>query len=186
MTVAQILIAGVGNIFLGDDAFGVEVAQRLSRLALPDGVRAIDFGIRGLDLAYALLHPYTAVILVDATSRGHAPGTLYLVEPTSDRALAPPESASRVDPHSLDPVKVLGMAAAMGGPSQHLLLVGCEIAPPVDSDDIQDGLSEPVRAAVDEAVPFILSLVARILRGDRIGAGMHMIVGGKETGTCRT
>src|SRR5947209_3209759 len=73
--------AGVGNIFLGDDAFGVEVAQRLARRPLPAGVRVVDFGIRGLDLTYALLDPYDAVVLVDAAPRGNAPGTLYVLEP---------------------------------------------------------------------------------------------------------
>src|SRR5438128_1754175 len=86
-----VLVAGVGNIFLGDDAFGVEVAQRLARRPLPAGVRVVDFGIRGLDLAYALLDPYEAVILVDAMPRGEQPGTLYVLEPDLGPDSAPAE-----------------------------------------------------------------------------------------------
>ena len=78
---AKILIACVGNIFLGDDGFGVEVALSLSKRQLPESVSVKDFGIRGFDLAYALLDPWDLVILVDALSRGEAAGTLYVMEP---------------------------------------------------------------------------------------------------------
>src|SRR5947209_2000127 len=92
----QILVAGVGNIFLGDDAFGVEVAQRLLRRSLPEGVRVVDFGIRGFDLAYALMRDDLAeggtAILVDALPRGEPPGTLYVIEPDLD-ALGEPDTA---------------------------------------------------------------------------------------------
>lgn len=76
-----ILVAGVGNIFNGDDAFGVEVVRRLAQRKLPDGVRAIDFGIRGIDLTYALLDGYGALVLVDTAQRGELPGTISIVEP---------------------------------------------------------------------------------------------------------
>src|SRR5881227_271903 len=99
----RVLVAGVGNIFLGDDAFGVEVAQRLLRRGLPDAVRVVDFGIRGLDLTYALLDGYEAVILVDAAPRGGPPGTLYVLEP--ERGGAPDVAA--IETHGMDPVKVL-------------------------------------------------------------------------------
>ena len=91
---ARILIAGIGNIFLGDDAFGVEVARRLVRRRLPDGVRVVDFGIRGLDLTYALLDGYEAVILVDAAPRGGPPGTLYVLEPPAGRSRRAEATAS--------------------------------------------------------------------------------------------
>jgi len=81
----RILIAGVGNIFLGDDAFGVEVVQQMAGRTFPPGVRIVDFGIRGLDLTYALLEDYDAAIIVDALPRGQAPGTLYVVEPGNSR-----------------------------------------------------------------------------------------------------
>ena len=117
MTHPRVLVAGVGNIFLGDDAFGVEVVRELARRPLPDGVRVVDFGIRGLDLTYALLDGYEAVILVDATPRGGPPGTLYVLEveppaPGGGRGRGPPAEG-----HNIDPVRVLRLAAAMGGRS---------------------------------------------------------------------
>jgi hydrogenase maturation protease len=152
-----ILIAGIGNIFLGDDAFGVEVAQKLAQQALPHGVHVVDFGIRGLDLAYALLDGYDAAILVDAMPRGGVPGTLYVVEPECDGL---PEAM--LEAHALDPVKVLRLAAAMGDPVRRILIVGCEPTLPADADDMSMGLSAPVAAAVEEAIPLILSLVDQL------------------------
>jgi hydrogenase maturation protease len=166
MNSPRVLIAGVGNIFLGDDGFGVEVAQRLARRDLPDGVRVVDFGIRGLDLTYALLDDVETVILVDATPRGRPAGTLYVLEPDAG---APP-GLDAADPmvatHGMDPVKVFRLAAALGSRVERLLLVGCEPAMVGSEEEMAMGLSEPVRAAVDEAVLLIESLVARILRGE--------------------
>ncbi|HEY7426930.1 MAG TPA: hydrogenase maturation protease [Gemmataceae bacterium] len=162
----RILVAGIGNIFLGDDAFGVEVAQRLARRALPEEVRVVDFGIRGLDLTYALLDCYEAVILVDAVPRGEIPGTLYVLEPTRGEAV---ENAP-IEAHSMDPVKVLRLAEAMGGRVERLLLVGCEPTPADDEEDMREGLSAPVRASVEEAVRLVESLVARLLQGETIVA----------------
>ncbi len=114
MSSGNILIAGIGNIFFGDDAFGVEVARGLAGRSLPDGIKVIDFGIRGLDLAYALLDQYAAVILVDAVPRGGAPGTLYVLEPDLDSADGAEESAAMLEPHALDPHKVLRLARSLG------------------------------------------------------------------------
>jgi hydrogenase maturation protease len=163
MSRPRILIAGVGNIFLGDDAFGVEVAQRLLRRGLPDGVRVVDFGIRGLDLTYALLDGYEAVILVDAAPRGEKPGTLYVMEVPQDGAAGEPAA---VEAHDMDPVKVLRLAAAMGGRVERLLLVGCEPSPLAEADEMAMGLSAPMRDAVETAVPLIESLVGRLLHGE--------------------
>jgi len=116
----SILIAGVGNIFLGDDAFGVEVVHRLLRRRLPVEVEVSDFGIRGLDLAYALLDPYDVVILVDALPRGGRPGTVYVLEPSPEELAGSPED-SLVEAHALDPVKVLRLVAALGGQVRRLL-----------------------------------------------------------------
>jgi len=160
MSTPRILVAGVGNIFLGDDAFGVEVVRRLAQRPLPASVRVVDFGIRGLDLAYALLDGYDGVVLVDAAPRGGPPGALYVIEP--DAAAA--EAGAAVEPHGMDPVKVLRLAAAMGGRVGRLLVVGCEPAAPAETvEEMQAGLSGPVAAAVDEAVRLVESLVAQLL-----------------------
>jgi hydrogenase maturation protease len=162
---ARILIAGIGNIFLGDDAFGVEVVRRLASRPLPDGVRVVDFGIRGLDLAYALLEDHEAVILVDAAPRGDQPGTLYVLEPELPAHAEPGNADGLVEAHSLDPVKVLRLVAALGGRVRRLLLVGCEPERTGNLEEMQDGLSTPVQAAVEEAIPLIETLVTKLLMG---------------------
>lgn len=154
---ARILVAGMGNIFFGDDAFGVEVVRELAWRSLPHSVRVEDFGIRSYDLAYALTEDYETIILVDATARGQPPGTLYLVEPSLE-ALQTTEAVNP-DPHSMDPVAVLRMAAALGGVRARLYLVGCEPAV-LELEDGQIGLSAPVRQAVPKAVEYIEELVA--------------------------
>jgi len=162
MTRPHILIAGIGNIFLGDDAFGSEVARRLIVRQLPDEVRVVDFGIRGFDLVYALLDGYEVTIFVDATPRGGEPGTLYTIEPDLSELNDAAGEGAMVEPHGMNPLKVLGMVKSMGGEFKRILLVGCEPSP-LESEDGQLGLSEPVRAAVDEAIRMIESLVLEIL-----------------------
>jgi hydrogenase maturation protease len=167
MNPPRILIAGIGNIFLGDDAFGVEVAQRLLRRPFPPDVRVVDFGIRGIDLFYTLLEGCQTVILVDAVQRGQSPGTLYLIEPdpTPASQLAPEELM--IQGHSLDPMRVLQLAAAMGDRVKRVLLVGCEPqACGSDDEPFPLGMSEPVRAAVEQAVVSIESFVEQILAGE--------------------
>ncbi len=164
----RILIACIGNIFLGDDAFGVEVAQRLMNRHYPEGVKVVDFGIRGMELAYTLLDDYDELVLVDAIPRGGQPGTLYLIEP--DLTNMNPEKgaeASRIalDGHSMDPVKVLAFARTLGAKPIHTLLVGCEPSAPGDDGDYEEmqmGLSEPVQASINEAVKMIDSLVEKL------------------------
>jgi hydrogenase maturation protease len=160
---AKILVAGAGNIFLGDDAFGVEVALSLSRRQLAENVIVKDFGIRGFDLAYALLDPWDAVILVDALPRGEAPGTLYVLEPdlTSIGTRASPDMA--LNPHGMDPVRVLNLAASMGTISAQVLILGCEPHDFGDELEGRMGLSSPVQSAVEEASNMIEELAARIL-----------------------
>jgi hydrogenase maturation protease len=157
---AKILIAGVGNIFLGDDGFGVEVALALSQRQLPEGVKVKDFGIRGFDLAYALLDPWDAVIIVDALPRGEAAGTLYVVEP--DLAALPGAASDAINPHGMDPVRVLNLAASQGTISAQVLVVGCEPQDFGDELEGRMGLSAPVQAAVEEAAKMVLELAARI------------------------
>ena len=160
---AKVLIAGVGNIFLGDDAFGVEVAQRLAGRTLPEGVQVVDFGIRGFDLAFALMDAWDAVILVDAMARGVEPGTVAAIEPDLESL----ETASIADPaletHGMHPANVLRMVKAMGGTPPPVILVACE---PQDlgGEDGRMGLSEPVQAAVDQAVVLIERLVQDLAR----------------------
>lgn len=163
----RILVAGVGNIFLGDDAFGVEVAQRLLRRTWPEGVRVVDFGIRGLDLAYALLDGYETVLMIDAAPRGGPPGTLYVLEPSVPAEAE--DAGMLIETHGMNPVKVLRLAAALGGPVGRLLLLGCEPGPSA-ADDMEMEMSPPVRAAVEEAVPLVETLVGKLLRGERIEA----------------
>jgi hydrogenase maturation protease len=157
----RILVAGIGNIFLGDDGFGVEVVKRLAERSWPPHVVITDFGIRGFDLTMALLKETDLVILVDAAPRGGAAGTLYVIEPEPDQAGPPAPGEPLIDPHSLDPVKVLRLVKTMGGHPGRVLVVGCE-PQTVGSDDdwdITPGLSEPVRQAVDDAVGLIESLI---------------------------
>jgi hydrogenase maturation protease len=158
--VRSILIAGVGNIFLGDDGFGVEVARRMATRALPEGVRVSDFGIRGFDLAYAIAEDHDAVILVDATRRGEAPGTVYALELGMDGRFP-----GAIETHGMDPANVLRLVAALGGRPRRVLLVGCEPSA-IDADPEEPtGLSAPVEAAVGGAIEMIESLVARIRGG---------------------
>jgi hydrogenase maturation protease len=166
----RILIAGIGNIFLGDDAFGVQVAWQLMRREWPEGVRVADFGIRGLDLVYALLDNYDAVILVDATPRGQPAGTLSVLELAPVGGPEAADTAQTVETHGMDPVKVLRLAAQMGARVERVLLVGCEPANCDEPEEGTAGLSDAVRLAVDEAVPLIESLAAKIRTGEAIAA----------------
>src|SRR5215813_627107 len=126
LTKQSILVAGVGNIFMGDDAFGVEVVRRLSTRPIPDGVRIIDFGIRGFDLGYALMDAYDLTILVDAVPRGGEPGTIYTIEPDLDEIETLNADQIEIETHAMDPLRVLAMVKAMGGEPKRILLVGCE------------------------------------------------------------
>jgi hydrogenase maturation protease len=156
----RILVAGVGNVFLGDDGFGVEVVRRLAGRGLPDGVEVVDFGIRGMDLAYALQGDYEAVVFVDATPRGEEPGTVYLIEPEIEE-----DGEVVLDTHGMDPAKVIKLARALGARPTRTLVVGCEpqvLVSGEDYDDMLMELSEPVRAAVEEAVKLVESLVEEI------------------------
>jgi hydrogenase maturation protease len=156
----RILVAGIGNVFLGDDGFGPAVAGRLAGSTLPAGVEVEDFGIRGMDLAYAL-QGYDTAILVDAVPRGGAPGTVYLIEPELD----PDEAA--IDTHGMNPVKVLALARHLGGELPRVLVVGCEPAGVVtDEDELSAELSEPVRLAVGEAVRMVESVVEELAASD--------------------
>jgi hydrogenase maturation protease len=159
-----ILIAGIGNIFNGDDGFGVEVAQRLLRRKLSDDARVIDFGIRGIDLTYALLDGYDAAVLIDTAQRGVPPGTVSVIEP--DQPESDPSSEDlMLSPHDLDPAKVLRLVAALGGACKRVLLVACEPLT-FGGDEGVMGLSEPVAAAVDVAVKTVEDLVEELIKAE--------------------
>lgn len=163
----RILIAGIGNIFLADDGFGVEVAGRLAKHTLPAGVRVADFGIRGFDLAYALMEGYETTILVDAypgDGEGQ-PGTLFVVEPDLNELRSREAQSGFIEPHAMNPLNVLRMAMNMGGELKRILLVGC-VPATLGPEEGQMGLSEPVTAAVDHAVSLVDSLITRILAGE--------------------
>jgi hydrogenase maturation protease len=151
----RVLVAGIGNVFLGDDGFGVAVVDRLSRTELPGWVRVADYGIRGMDLAYELAD-YELVILVDAVPRGGAPGTVYVIEAAID------ELEPTLDTHGMDPVKVLSLARELGKMPDRVIVVGAEPQSVLsaDADEVVVELSEPVRAAVGEAVRSVESLLA--------------------------
>jgi hydrogenase maturation protease len=163
----KILIAGIGNIFHGDDAFGVEVADRLSKRSLPPEARVVDFGIRGFDLAYALLDGYDVTILVDATARGGSPGTLYTIEIDPNAPSSLDEPRIDVATHGMNPMRVLQMAQAMGGVAGRILLVGCEPETLGSEEEGLMGLSETVTAAVEVAADLVENLVRIVLKANR-------------------
>ncbi len=144
----KILVAGVGNVFLGDDGFGVAVARRLAGTELPDGVDVRDFGIRGIHLAYEL-SAYDTTILIDTSTRGGEPGSLYALE------LREGEPMAVIDAHGMTPDVVLDLVGVVGGEMRRVLLVGCEPA------DISPGmeLSAPVTAAIGPAVRLVRELI---------------------------
>ncbi|MBT2468646.1 hydrogenase maturation protease [Streptomyces sp. ISL-66] len=174
MSGSRTLVAGIGNVFLGDDGFGVETVRQLSAHELPGHVEVVDFGVRGVHLAYQLLDGYDTLVLVDATARGGAPGTLYLIEPDG------PDEPGRVtrggpvlDGHQMSPDAVLALLGSLcegtgSTPPRRTVVVGCEPA----SVEEGIGLSEPVAAAVPEAVGMILELL-RNGHTDRAGHADH-------------
>jgi hydrogenase maturation protease len=150
---AQVLVAGIGNVFFGDDGFGVEVARRLSVEPLPPGVEVEDFGIRGVHLAYRLFDPPGLLVLVDAVRRGGAPGTLYVIDPE----LEEPVGAGLADGHAIDVAAVLASVRALGGVLPRVRLVGCEPG----ALDVGMGLGEAVTRALPEAVRIVRELAER-------------------------
>ncbi len=149
------LVAGVGNVFLGDDGFGVEVARLLAEKPQPDGVEIADFGIRGVHLVYELLDGCDLFVLIDAAPRGYEPGTVTVLEVDPDDA-AP--GAPVMDGHGLSPDDLFAMLATMGGRPGRSLLVACE---PADVSAVM-GLSEPVRAALPHAVRAVEEILGHI------------------------
>jgi hydrogenase maturation protease len=154
----RILVACIGNIFLGDDAFGVEMAKRLVERRLPEGVSVIDFGIRSYDLAYALMQEWDLAILVDALPREGEPGTLYTLQvempPTGGNPIS-------IDAHTMNPYSVMELVRALGGKLDRVFVIGCEPETIEPNPDGSIGLSPPVNAALDMAVQMVEELISR-------------------------
>jgi hydrogenase maturation protease len=152
---SRILVAGIGNIFLSDDGFGPEVVRRgWDRLAKP-GVRVVDYGIRGMHLAYDLLDGWDALVLVDAVPANGSPGTVHVFEADHETL----GGTAALDAHSMDPAAVFASLNALGGTAPYTVVIGCEAA----TVDEGIGLSEPVAAAVDGAVAAVGEVVAGLL-----------------------
>jgi hydrogenase maturation protease len=154
--VKQILVAGVGNAWLQDDAFGGECARRLEAHGVPDGVTVMDFGTNGLDLAYELIRGYDALVLLDASRQGDEPGTLYVMEPERSDFAGALQDGENIDPHDMSPHTVLRFVNAIGGWPGRVLVVACE---PGATDQPGFGLTPPVEVAVDTAVGLVLETV---------------------------
>jgi hydrogenase maturation protease len=161
MTARRVLVAGIGNVFLGDDGFGVEVVSRLDASTLPEGVEVADYGIRGFDLAYALMEAYDAVVLVDALPRGEPAGTLCVLEPELDDL----DGAGVLDSHGMNPMEVFRMVRQLGGALPPTYLVGCEPASFGPEHEGSMELSPPVLAAIDGALALVRELVERLTAG---------------------
>jgi hydrogenase maturation protease len=172
MAERTVLVAGIGNIFLGDDGFGVEVAQQLVSRPQLAGVRVVDFGIRGFDLAFALLDNPDATILVDAMQRGESPGTVYVFEPDLDAdgsAIAPDHADGSFQGHAMTPDSVFALVRTLGGAPSNVTVVGCEPLTFGPENEGQMGLSEPVAQAVPEAIAVVERLLARLVPAASVG-----------------
>jgi hydrogenase maturation protease len=157
----QILVAGVGNAWLQDDAFGGECARRLEARGVPSGVTVMDFGTGGLDLAYEVMRGYDALVIVDASRQGGEPGTLYVIEPQLSDYEGAIEDGDTINPHGMDPATVLRFVNAIGGFSGKVVVIGCE---PGQVDDVGIGLTPPVEAAVDGALKLIGETIEELRR----------------------
>lgn len=160
-TRGRVLVAGVGNVFFGDDGFGVEVARRLRVRQLPIGTEVGDFGVRGLHLAHALLDPIELLVVAELAPRGGAPGTLYVIDPERE-----PRGIGTADGHSIDIPLVLAAVRAFGGSLPRVRIIGCE---PADVG-AHLGLSEPVRRAVDPAAELVRQVVEREIARAKSGS----------------
>jgi hydrogenase maturation protease len=162
------LVAGVGNIFQGDDAFGVEVIRLLAGRPVPPGVKVADFGIRGVHLVYELLDGCDLFVLVDVAQRGHAPGTVTVLEVDPAGTAAP--SGVMMDAHGLAPDQVFAMLDSMGSRPGRSLVVACEPA------DVSPGmgLSDPVREALPHAVQAVEKILEQVQREEGAGTNVHV------------
>ena len=155
----QILVAGVGNSWMQDDAFGGKLAERLSAGELPAGVSVADFGTGGLDLAYEVMRGYDALVLLDVSRQGGEPGTLYVMEPTAED-LEPIDDGEVINPHGMDPLTVLRFVKAVGGWPGKVVVVACE---PTSVEEMGLELSPAVAAALERAEDVVRETIATLL-----------------------
>jgi len=155
----KILIAGVGNAWLRDDGFGGEVARRLERRELPDGVAVMDAGTGGLELAYEVMRGYDALVILDVSRQGGEPGTLYVMEPDEDSVQGAIEDGETINPHGIDPQTVLRFVKSVGAWPGRVVVIACE---PADVEDMGWGLSEQVEEAVERAVELVVETVGEL------------------------
>jgi hydrogenase maturation protease len=156
-----ILVAGVGNVLHGDDGFGVELAWRLARRVLPDGVKVIETGIGGMSMVQELMLGYDAVLLLDAHQGGGAPGTLRLLEPSLPDLSALDVHALRdyfADTHYATPMRALSYLEQLGRLPRRVAVIGCE---PSTGETMRIGLSAPVAAALERAEAIAVAWVAQ-------------------------
>ena len=151
----RVLVAGIGNVFLGDDGFGVAVAQELAKSTWPEGTRVVDYGIRGLHLAYELLDTPDLLVLIDTTSRQREPGTLYLIDPELERGQLP---IATPDAHSMDPVSVFASVLHLGGRLPRARIVGCE------PESLEEGMG--LSPAVENAIPAAVTMIRELLESE--------------------
>jgi hydrogenase maturation protease len=156
----QILIAGIGNTWQRDDGFGSEVARRLEGRDLPEGVAVIDFGTGGLDLAYQVMYGYDALVMIDISRQGGAPGTLYVMEVDEDEVTSGIEDGDALNPHAMDPETVLRFIKLTGGWPGKVVIIACE---PLTIEEMGVGLSAVVEEAVDRAVDLVLEQAKELL-----------------------
>ena len=154
----QILVAGIGNAWMRDDAFGGEVVKTLLTGDLPEGVTVLDFGTGGLDLAYELMRGYNALVLVDVSRQGGDPGTLYVMDP-DPAEIKPIGDGEVVNPHGMDPQTVLRFVKTVGGWPGRVVIVACE---PAVVEEHGLGMSPEVEAAVDRGVTLVLETVGEL------------------------
>jgi len=158
----QILVAAVGNLWKRDDGFGTAVARRLRERQQPSGVSVADFGTSGLDLAYEVMRGYAALVLIDCTRQGGAPGTLYVMEADPESIEAGIEDGDIIDPHDMDPRTVLRFVKSVNGWPGKVIVIGCE---PAEIDEYGIGLSPAVESAVETAVTLVGETIAELRSG---------------------
>ena len=159
---SRILVAGIGNIFLGDDGFGSEVVRNAEIPQDNPSIRVTDYGISGMHLAYDLLEDWDTLVLVDAVpSRGN-PGTLHVFQADHEEDPAAEghsgSGMAGLDSHSMDPAAVFASLRALGGSPPYTVVVGCEAG----SVEEGIGLTEPVAKAVPRAARAVEEIVAAL------------------------